>query len=177
MPKLAAGARVHRPGVVGNGEIQHAIYFEWRGFDLVAERTAAASLRSIDPSQTEVADVARVDLRECAVTLSGIVAIVSGPSVGGRLEKLGWVQRLRSRQSRGDREQQNTSYFHFSVSRKARTLCMSASVYCFNNSACAFRGSCTVTWTPLRSVVQERYSPAESFKATLKSSRYSKAPE
>ena len=30
MPKLAAGAGVHGPGVIGNGEIQHAVHFERR---------------------------------------------------------------------------------------------------------------------------------------------------
>ena len=39
MPDLAAGARVHGPGVIGEREIQHAVHFERRGFDGGSERS------------------------------------------------------------------------------------------------------------------------------------------
>ena len=83
VPELAAGARVHRPHVVGRGQVEHPVDEEGRGLDVHPEAAARAgwgSLRSlapgdgalrggvdaIDPREREALDVARVDLaRAC----------------------------------------------------------------------------------------------------------------
>src|SRR5579871_2337511 len=117
-----------------------------------------------------------MDLRQRTVAASGIVAVVCGPGVGGRLEQFRRVELLRRCESRGNHQQRESPRLHFKVSKYARMLCMSASEYCFNRSKCSCNGSCTATFTPVPSSDQERYSPLESFSATLKSSRYCSAP-
>ena len=79
VPDLVAGARVHRPDVVGDGEINNAVHQQRGGFD--GRRLAGLK----GPGEAEIGDVGRRDLREGAVAAAGIVAVVGGPGIGGRM--------------------------------------------------------------------------------------------
>src|SRR5437899_224116 len=78
VPDLAAEFRVDGPDVVGRSEVHDAVYDERRGFE-------NASRSAINPGEGERVDVAGVDLIERAVAAAGVVAVVGGPSVGGRV--------------------------------------------------------------------------------------------
>src|SRR5882724_12260334 len=79
VPDLATEFRVDGPNMVGRSEIHDAVDDERRGFENV-------SWSAINPGESERTDVAGVDLIERAVTAAGVVAVVGGPSVGGRVQ-------------------------------------------------------------------------------------------
>ena len=85
VPDDAAGARIQRPDVIGRREIQDAVDFERRRFD-------GRRVQLRHPGQRQLADVRLIDLRQRAVAAAGVIAVVSGPGIGGRLQ-----QRLRDR--------------------------------------------------------------------------------
>src|SRR5258708_34930347 len=88
MPDLAAEPCVDGPNMVGRSEVHDAVDDERRGFE-DARRSA------INPGESERIDVAGVDLIESAVTTAGVVAVVGGPSVGGRVQQHCGVETLR----------------------------------------------------------------------------------
>src|SRR5215471_1967417 len=77
-PDLAARASVRGPGVIGNGEIEHAIGLQRRGLDLLLRRALRSEARR--PDQREVLDVGPVDLLERAMTPPGIIAVIHRPA-------------------------------------------------------------------------------------------------
>ncbi len=93
VPQLAAGARVGRPDVVGRGEVEDAVHHQRRRFDGDRGSAAAASSRSAaargearGPGERQRVDVRGIDLGERAEAPAGVIAVVSGPGIGFRLE-------------------------------------------------------------------------------------------
>src|SRR5579875_1146731 len=80
VPDHPSETRIHSPNLVRHGEIEDAIHFERRGFDRLR-----MGLKY--PGQTNVADVLCADLVRHAEAAPRIVAVISGPRIGGRLEK------------------------------------------------------------------------------------------
>jgi hypothetical protein len=76
VPDLVAGAGVGRPNIVGNCEVQNTVDHERRRFD----GCRLIGLKS--PGKSKVLDVLRGNLRERSMTTAGVVAVISGPSVG-----------------------------------------------------------------------------------------------
>ncbi len=100
MPDLFAGARVHRPDMVGNREIENAVYFERRRFDLRSgRRRAVTPTFSVDTSRRCASGSMfdAIDLRKRAEPPPRVIAVVSGPSVRWRLQ-VTWPDRVFERQ-------------------------------------------------------------------------------
>jgi len=74
-PELARRARVERPDVVRGRHVDHAVHQDRRRLDLLRLS------RLERPGQRELMDIGRRDLREAAVALAGVVAVVGGPAV------------------------------------------------------------------------------------------------
>src|SRR5437879_264546 len=88
VPDLAAEFRVDGPNVIGRSEIHDAVDDERRGFE-------DARWSAINPGEGERVDVAGVDLIERAVSAAGVVAVVGGPGIGGRVQQRCGVETLR----------------------------------------------------------------------------------
>src|SRR5262249_32687993 len=88
VPELLAGVGVDGPEVVGRGDVDDAARDDGRGLDLLAALPA--------PDLFELADIFRRDPGEFAVALAGVVAVVGGPGVGGRVEHGAGVYVLRA---------------------------------------------------------------------------------
>ncbi len=117
MPDLAAGARVDGPGVVGEREIEDAVDFERRRFDGRRKRSGAG-IEAIFPGQGHRGDVRRIDVRERTEAAAGVIAVVSGPRIGGRLEQQCWIQTLCRQPGANERERERSELkSHFKVSR------------------------------------------------------------
>ena len=114
VPQLVPIARVYGPGIVRHGEVQNAIHLEHGGLDgaatdinvtrslassnqrRIAEPEAVSSAArcrawcdSRHPGQREMHHVGLIDLRERAIALAGVIAIVGRPGVLERLQELG----------------------------------------------------------------------------------------
>ena len=94
MPELATGAGVDGPGVVGHGEVEHAIHFERRGFDGDAARRIGAHVDAVHPGESQCACVGSGHLLQRAEAATGVIAIVGGPGIGGQLFEFGGVKAL-----------------------------------------------------------------------------------
>ena len=106
-----------RVGVVGGGQIQHAVVEQRRGLDVRVEHRPRCGLRPFStddgalerrvqparPREREVLHVALVDLIERAVMTARVVAVERRPGVGRRLEDLRRVEAgaLTARRLRG----------------------------------------------------------------------------
>src|ERR1700729_4200350 len=104
--------RVDRPRVIRRGEIENAIQHERRGLDLQTAETgfAAGHRRHIRtqaadrcpetrpgrspvyPRQRHLPDVELVDLPERAEAAARVIAVISGPCIGGCFEQLRRIQ-------------------------------------------------------------------------------------
>ena len=94
VPELTARPRVHRPDVIGNGEIQHAVDQQRRALDRDAGIGGAKH-----PGETELMRVGRRDLRQRAEPAAGVVAVERRPAVSAGLQQLGRIEaRLRRQQ-------------------------------------------------------------------------------
>src|SRR5579864_6108657 len=80
VPDLVAGACIHGPDVVRNGEVQNAIDQQRRGLD------GRELLGLKGPGKAQILDVQGRNLSESTVASAGIVAMVSRPTVGGRVK-------------------------------------------------------------------------------------------
>ena len=89
MPYLMAGPGIDRPDIFWNREVENAIHQQRRRLD---QRSLVGLKR---PSQAQILHVARCDLSQCAVSPSGIIAVVTGPTVGGRMQKGLFIGSLR----------------------------------------------------------------------------------
>ena len=89
MPDLVAGAGIDRPNIIRNGEVQNAIDQQRRRFD----RRDLVGLEG--PGQGKILNVLRRDLGERTVTSAGIVAVISRPAVGGRMQQHLLIDALR----------------------------------------------------------------------------------
>ena len=69
------------------------------------------------PGQAQVLDVGLIDLGEAAITLTGVIARVSGPVIGQRLIEHRRIKRL-SRQTQSQNGESEKG-LHFTVTRKA----------------------------------------------------------
>ncbi len=100
VPELTARPRVHRPDVIGNGEIQHAVDQQRRALDRHAGIGGAKH-----PGEAELMRVGRRDLRQRAEPAAGVVAVERRPAIGAGLQQLGRIEaRLRRQPHRGGRE-------------------------------------------------------------------------
>src|ERR1019366_4753800 len=154
MPQLFAGMRVDGPSVIRRGEVENAIQHQRRGFDLQAAETGFpagygghirtqpangctegwACRRPVNPRQRHLFDVELVDLPERAEPAARVIAVVSGPCIGGRLKQLSRVEyliadwlltHLCGQDHRyNDRQQDCDQGLHFSVTRYAVRLCI-----------------------------------------------------
>ena len=122
MPELAPGARIHGPGVVGEREIEDAVDFQRRGFDGGGERSGAG-IETIFPSQGHRCDVRGIDPRQRTEAAAGVIAVVSGPSVGGRLEQQSGVQCLSRERTGQPARMQQLSFISRSPGKRAGYAC------------------------------------------------------
>ena len=119
------------------------------------------------PGEREVLDGLLVDLRQRAVALAGVVAVVGRPRVGQRLEELGRIEALAPAPAgppaRASSEAGPEQFFecHLSVARYAVTSCMSLSVESASSALCASSGSLISTFG-LIAVAPERAEPSVS---------------
>src|SRR4051794_12613351 len=105
------------------------------------------------PGEREVHHVLLVDLRECAVALARIVAVVGDPPVGEWLQEVSRFEPtpLRKQKNGGAGERQRQKNFfhsHFSVARYAVTSRMSLSVSVCSIALCGSSGSLISTFVP-----------------------------
>ena len=111
VPELTAGAGVDGPGVVGNGEVEHAVDFKRRGFHGDAAGRVGTHVDAVDPGERERAHVRGGDLLEGAEAAAGIIAVVGRPGVGGEFFEFGGVEALATEDSRGERQRDQGSHF------------------------------------------------------------------
>src|SRR5262245_25707052 len=90
-PDLTTRPRIDRPDVVGCGDVNHAVGEDRRRFDLLW------LVRLKGPRERELTHVRRRDLRQRAMTLSGVVTVIGGPAVACWLQQRGRLERLRDR--------------------------------------------------------------------------------
>ena len=120
VPDLASRTSVERPHVVRRGQIDDAIHLQRRPFDR-AGVAAAARVHSIDPPQTQRADVAVVDLRQRTEPAAGVIAVIAWPRIRAGIQELRGIEPCLSRrcQDGGAHKTASSEHraFHFSVSR------------------------------------------------------------
>jgi len=107
MPDFTAGTRVHRPDVICDGEVKHALHQQRIGLDPpslpgLLRLRHGPKIHSMGPHHRQRPDVGLVDLFERTVTLARVIAIKGGPGVGRRRfesrgfeqlpEQTGWQQ-------------------------------------------------------------------------------------
>src|SRR5580698_10243110 len=121
--------------MVGDGDVENPIHQDRRALD---HRNRSATLRAyvgnlVHPLRGKLIHIGCVDLCQRAEALAGVVAIEGGPRCNGRrTERLRIEIDVRGGESRNseagqnDRAAKRVSEFHYSVSRKAVTLCMSS---------------------------------------------------
>ena len=93
-PQLSRRSRIEGPDVVWRRDVDDAVGQDRRRLDLLR----LTGLKR--PRQRQLSDVAGRDLRQPAMTLARVVAVIGGPAVGGRLEHCRVIERLRRRPAR-----------------------------------------------------------------------------
>src|SRR2546430_8436 len=83
-PPLFTGTRIYGPGIVGQSEIQDAVYSQGSGFDIAAAKEIGfcAGVSIVGPYWLQIADVSSINLFQRAVTPAGVIAIISRPRTG-----------------------------------------------------------------------------------------------
>ena len=79
VPDQMTGTRVHGPYVVGNSDVENTVDQKRR----TLESRGLSGLKG--PRQTELLHVLRVDLSERTMTFSRVIAVISWPRVGPRM--------------------------------------------------------------------------------------------
>src|SRR5690242_17855389 len=86
MPDDIRGTSIECPYVVRSGHIQDSVEKDWRGFYF-------GGLSGLErPSQRELINVRGSNLRQLAVVLAGISAVIHRPTVGGWLQENSCVE-------------------------------------------------------------------------------------
>src|SRR6266568_9297218 len=87
MPNDVRGTRIECPHVVRSAHVQNAVEKDWRGLNF-------RGLPGLErPSQRELINVRGSNLRQLAVVLAGISAVIHRPAIGGWLQESGSVER------------------------------------------------------------------------------------
>src|SRR5579872_1437041 len=94
MPDLMSGASVDSPDILGDSEVQDSVNQQWGRFN----ECRLICLKG--PCQRKVPDVFRSDLGESTVPTSRVVAMISRPTVGGRVQQHMFVHSLRGERPR-----------------------------------------------------------------------------
>src|SRR5262249_53368779 len=109
VPEFAAGACVGCPDVVGRREVENSVDEQGRGLDLDiasadshAAATASTCSESRSPRQRKRVDIGGIDLGERDEAATGVIAVVAGPGVSGRMKQIGLREALRQKRARGE---------------------------------------------------------------------------
>ena len=98
-PDLMSGARIHRPDVVRHREVQDAVDQKGRGLQ------GRLLPRLERPGQGQRANVLRSDLRQRTMAPAGIITVIAGPAVGGRVGNRRRIETLRQQAARKKEQQ------------------------------------------------------------------------
>ena len=90
MPDLAAGARINRPDMIRNRDVEHAVDNNRRPLDRECRDHRrhppgpCAGIRAMNPGQRHRIHVACIDSRQRAEAAAGVVAVVHRPGIRQR---------------------------------------------------------------------------------------------
>src|SRR5579872_4409593 len=90
VPPLLTRARVHGPDIIWRSDVESAIHQDRRRLN----RLVPGGLKA--PGLFQISDILRRDLRQLAVALAIVFAVVSEPRIGRRIQQLLWIDALRS---------------------------------------------------------------------------------
>ena len=74
-PQLTACARVDRPDVIGDREVEYAVHQDWSCLD------ALHLLRLVRPGKGHVGDIVWIDFGQRAVALTGVITMERRPAI------------------------------------------------------------------------------------------------
>ena len=111
VPDLPAGARIERPCVIRHGGVEDAVHqqcgaLEGRVATVEIDRiailvfpanvgTGDSEVSLVGPRECQLVDVGFADLIESAVAAAGVIAVISGPGIGRRMQEHLRVDTLR----------------------------------------------------------------------------------